>query len=135
MTASGAQLEMIQQLEKQIAELERFDDSAAAREEIERLKQQLEGINQQIAWVSNQAWDRVLLARHPQRPYTLDWIEMLFTDFTELHGDRRFGDDQALIGGLAHFEGRPVMVVGQQKGRDTKQKLLRNFGMTNPEGP
>ena len=78
MGASGAQLEMVQQLEKQIAELERFDDSAAAREEIERLKQQLEGINQQIAGVSNQAWDRVLLARHPQRPYTLDWMATTF---------------------------------------------------------
>ena len=76
----------------------------------------------------------MLLARHPQRPYTLDYIQMLFTEFTELHGDRRFGDDQALVGGLAKFEERSVMVMGHQKGRDTKQKLLRNFGMTNPEG-
>ena len=80
------------------------------------------------------AWERVLLARHAQRPYSLDFIHMLFTDFTELHGDRRFGDDQAMVCGLARFEGNPVMVVGQQKGRDTKQKLLRNFGMPNPEG-
>jgi acetyl-CoA carboxylase carboxyl transferase subunit alpha len=104
------------------------------REEIDRLKQQLDGLKQQIAGRSNEAWDRVLLARHPQRPYTLDWIGMLFTEFTELHGDRRFGDDQAMVGGFANFEGRPVMVIGQQKGRDTKQKLQRNFGMTNPEG-
>ncbi len=80
------------------------------------------------------AWARVLLARHPQRPYTLDYIQMLFTEFTELHGDRRFGDDAAMVGGFARFNGRPVMVVGHQKGRDTKQKLHRNFGMTNPEG-
>jgi len=75
-----------------------------------------------------------LLARHPQRPYTLDFIQMLFTEFTELHGDRRFGDDGAMVGGFARFNGQPVMVVGQQKGRDTKQKLHRNFGMTKPEG-
>jgi len=125
---------MIKQLEKQIAELEGISDSAAVREEIDRLKQQLDGLKQQIAGRSNEAWDRVLLARHPQRPYTLDWIGMLFTEFTELHGDRRFGDDQAMVGGFANFEGRPVMVIGQQKGRDTKQKLQRNFGMTNPEG-
>ncbi|HUY15018.1 MAG TPA: acetyl-CoA carboxylase carboxyltransferase subunit alpha [Terriglobia bacterium] len=80
------------------------------------------------------AWERVLLARHAQRPYSLDLIHMLFTDFTELHGDRRFGDDQAMVCGLARFEGKPVMVVGQQKGRDTKQKVARNFGMPNPEG-
>ena len=83
---------------------------------------------------NSDAWERVLLARHPQRPYTLDYIEALFTDFAELHGDRRFGDDAALVGGLARFDGRPVMVIGQQKGRDTKQKLHRNFGMVNPEG-
>ncbi|MGH9431618.1 MAG: acetyl-CoA carboxylase carboxyltransferase subunit alpha [Terriglobia bacterium] len=90
----------------------------------------------QAAPTSNQgdAWERVLLARHAQRPYSLDLIHMLFTEFTEFHGDRRFGDDQAMVCGLARFEGEPVMVVGQQKGRDTKQKLARNFGMPNPEG-
>jgi acetyl-CoA carboxylase carboxyl transferase subunit alpha len=76
----------------------------------------------------------VLLARHPQRPYTLDYIQMLFTDFMELHGDRRFADDAAMIAGFAQFEDRPVVVIGHQKGRDTKQKLHRNFGMVNPEG-
>ena len=83
---------------------------------------------------SQDAWDRVLLARHPQRPYTLDYIQMLFTDFLELHGDRRFADDAAMVAGFAQFEDRPVVVIGNQKGRDTKQKLLRNFGMANPEG-
>lgn len=83
---------------------------------------------------TNPAWERVLLARHPQRPYTLDYISALFTEFSELHGDRRFGDDQAIVCGLARFEGQPVMVVGHQKGRDMKQKLARNFGMPQPEG-
>jgi acetyl-CoA carboxylase carboxyl transferase subunit alpha len=80
------------------------------------------------------AWSRVLLARHPQRPYTLDYIEKLCKDFTELHGDRRYADDPSLVGGFALFDGQPVLVVGHQKGRDTKQKLHRNFGMTKPEG-
>jgi len=79
-------------------------------------------------------WQRTLLARHPARPYTLDYIHSLFTDFTELHGDRRFGDDPAMVAGLATFNGRSVAVVGHQKGRDTRQKLFRNFGMPKPEG-
>ncbi len=80
------------------------------------------------------AWQRVLLARHPKRPHTLDYIERLFTDFHEIHGDRSFADDPAIVCGMAFFEGRPVMLVGEQKGRDTKQKLHRNFGMPKPEG-
>lgn len=80
------------------------------------------------------AYQRVQLARHPKRPHTLDYIERIFTDFRELHGDRAFGDDQAIVGGYAFLDGEPVMVVGQQKGRDTKQKLARNFGMPKPEG-
>lgn len=80
------------------------------------------------------AWQRVQLARHPSRPYSLDYIERLFTDFQELHGDRCFGDDQALIGGTAWFEGNPVMIIAQQKGRDTRENLARNFGMPHPEG-
>ncbi len=80
------------------------------------------------------AWRRVLLARHPKRPHSLDYIERLFTDFQEIHGDRAFGDDAAIVAGLAQFEGRPVAIVAEQKGRDTKQKLYRNFGMPKPEG-
>ncbi len=80
------------------------------------------------------AWQRVLLARHPKRPHSLDYIERLFTDFQELHGDRAFGDDPAIVAGIAQFEGRPVAIVAEQKGRDTKQKLFRNFGMPKPEG-
>jgi len=123
-----------QELEKQIAELEETSSSAASQEEIERLRQQVVALRQKVSGPSQDAWDRVLLARHPQRPYTLDYIQLLFTDFMELHGDRRFADDAAMITGFAQFEDRPVMVVGHQKGRDTKQKLLRNFGMVNPEG-
>ena len=80
------------------------------------------------------AWERVQLARHPKRPHSLDYIQRLFTDFMELHGDRSFADDPAIVTGMAFFDGRPVMVLGQQKGRDTKQKLHRNFGMPKPEG-
>ena len=108
--------------------------SAALQEEIERLRQQLVALRQKVSGPPQDAWERVLLARHPQRPYTLDYIQMLCTDFLELHGDRRFADDAAMITGFAQFEDRPVVVVGHQKGRDTKQKLLRNFGMANPEG-
>jgi acetyl-CoA carboxylase carboxyl transferase subunit alpha len=79
-------------------------------------------------------WQRVQLARHPLRPYTLDYIPLIFTDFIELHGDRLFADDKALVGGFARLNGRPVMVVGQQKGRDVKQRQYRNFGMCHPEG-
>src|SRR5690348_4526796 len=79
-------------------------------------------------------WDQVLLARHPQRPYSLDYIRVLFDEFTELHGDRLAGDDQAIIGGPARFGGRPVMVIAQQKGRDLKERVARNFGMPRAEG-
>jgi acetyl-CoA carboxylase carboxyl transferase subunit alpha len=82
----------------------------------------------------NPSWERVLLARHPKRPHALDYVGRIFTDFAELHGDRAFADDPAVVGGFAFFDGRPVVVIGQQKGRDTKQKLHRNFGMPKPEG-
>ncbi|MFB3826792.1 MAG: acetyl-CoA carboxylase carboxyltransferase subunit alpha [Bryobacteraceae bacterium] len=82
----------------------------------------------------SEAWQRVLLARHAKRPHSLDYIERLFSDFNEIHGDRSFADDAAVVCGFAFFEGRPVMVVAEQKGRDTKQKLFRNFGMPKPEG-
>lgn len=83
---------------------------------------------------SHPAWQRVLLARHPKRPHSLDYIERLLTDFQEVHGDRSFSDDAAIVAGMARFEGRPLMIVAEQKGRDTKQKLYRNFGMPKPEG-
>ena len=133
MTNASGQRAIVQDLEMQIAELKRQPGSGA-HEEIQRLQEQLESLQDGEKPGTRDAWARVLLARHPQRPYTLDFIQMLFTDFTELHGDRRFGDDGAMVGGFARFNGQPVMVVGQQKGRDTKQKLHRNFGMTKPEG-
>jgi len=84
--------------------------------------------------VTNPSWERVQLARHPKRPHTLDYIQRLFTNFHELHGDRAFADDHAIVAGMARFEGKPLMVIGQQKGRDTKQKVFRNFGCPRPEG-
>jgi acetyl-CoA carboxylase carboxyl transferase subunit alpha len=134
MGETPGQSELAREIEKQITELEKAADSDALREELERLRLQLEALRQQPSDAPKDAWARVLLARHPQRPYTLDYIQLLFTDFTELHGDRRFADDPAIVCGFARFDGHPVMVVGHQKGRDTKQKLLRNFGMTKPEG-
>jgi acetyl-CoA carboxylase carboxyl transferase subunit alpha len=133
MTKSSGQQGVVQALEKQIAEL-KLQPGPVAREEIDRLQEQLDSLRGGSDAREKDAWSRVLLARHPQRPYTLDYIQLLFTEFTELHGDRRFGDDAAIVGGFARFNDRPVMVVGHQKGRDTKQKLHRNFGMTNPEG-
>jgi len=84
--------------------------------------------------VSNPSWDRVQVARHPKRPHAIDYIQRLFTEFHELHGDRRYADDKAIIAGLGWFEEKPVMVIAQEKGRDTKQKLMRNWGMPKPEG-
>jgi len=84
--------------------------------------------------VTNPTWERVLLARHPKRPHSSDYISRVFTGFSELHGDRFYGDDAAIMGGFAFLDARPVMVIGQEKGRDTKQKLRRNFGMPKPEG-
>jgi acetyl-CoA carboxylase carboxyl transferase subunit alpha len=133
MSKSSGQQGVAQALEKQIAEL-KLQPGPVAREEIDRLQEQLDSLRGGSEAHEKDAWSRVLLARHPQRPYTLDYIQMLFTEFTELHGDRRFRDDAAIVGGFARFNDHPVMVVGHQKGRDTKQKLHRNFGMTNPEG-
>ncbi len=129
-----SQSAVIRELQTQIAELAKDADSDAVREEIERLQAQLEALKQSPTGGPRDAWDRVLLARHPQRPHTLDYIQFLFTDFTELHGDRRFADDPSIVCGMARFEDQTVMVVGHQKGRDTKQKLFRNFGMPKPEG-
>ncbi len=102
----------------------------------EELKDDPSGESPPVALESatNPTWERVQLARHPKRPYMLDYVNRIFTGFFELHGDRAFGDDPAVVGGMGFFEGRAVMLIGQQKGRDTKQKLLRNWGMPKPEG-
>ncbi len=102
-------------------------------EEISRLEKKQQQLTKDI-YAKLTPWQIAQIARHPQRPYTLDYIELLFTDFEELHGDRAFADDHAIVGGLARFNGRPVVVLGHQKGSDTKEKLYRNFGMSRPEG-
>jgi acetyl-CoA carboxylase carboxyl transferase subunit alpha len=134
MAKRTGQATIAEELERLIADLEKSGDSAATREEIGRLRIQLESSRGNAAGKTSDAWERVLLARHPKRPYTLDYIQELFTDFNEMHGDRRYADDASMVCGFAFFEGQRVLVVGHQKGRDTKQKLLRNFGMTKPEG-
>ena len=100
---------------------------------IAALEGQLEGLKRTV-YAGLTPWQRVQLARHPLRPYTLDYIQLICEQFTELHGDRLFGDDKALVGGLAKLDGRPIMVLGHQKGRDTKDNLMRNFGSAHPEG-
>jgi acetyl-CoA carboxylase carboxyl transferase subunit alpha len=125
----------IAELEAKIEELRHVgsDSDVNINEEISRLKAKSRALTRQI-FSNLTAWQIAQLARHPQRPYTLDYIERIFTDFQQLHGDRHFRDDPAIVAGLARLEGRPVMVIGQQKGRDTKQKVYRNFGMAKPEG-
>jgi acetyl-CoA carboxylase carboxyl transferase subunit alpha len=125
----------ILELEKKIDELKRFttEKKIDLSSEVKRLEERLGTLKKQT-YSSLTPWQKVQLARHPQRPYTLDYISMLMTDFIELHGDRAFGDDKALISGLAKFDGKKVVVMGHQKGRDTKENLKRNFGCAHPEG-
>jgi acetyl-CoA carboxylase carboxyl transferase subunit alpha len=121
------------ELETRIAALQAEGDPVRTRDEIARLEERLARLRQRT-YASLTAWQRTLLARHPKRPYTRDWCRLLLDEFTELHGDRRFGDDAAIVGGLGRFEGRSVVVIGHQKGRDTREKIARNFGMPHPEG-
>jgi acetyl-CoA carboxylase carboxyl transferase subunit alpha len=125
----------IAELEAKIDELHYVsgDTDINISEEVGKLKAKSRELTESI-FNNLTPWQISQLARHPQRPYTMDYIVRLFTDFEELHGDRHYGDDNAIVGGLARFEGTPVMVIGQQKGRDTKEKLQRNFGMPRPEG-
>ena len=125
----------IAELEAKIEELGSMqgDDSLDISEEIGRLMKKSVTLTKQLYGKLN-AWQISQVARHPQRPYTLDYLQGLFTDFEELHGDRAFADDPAIVGGIARFEGEPVMVIGHQKGRDTKDRQYRNFGMPRPEG-
>lgn len=125
----------IAELEAKIDELRHVNHSSEVNisDEISRLHLKSEELTRSI-FSSLTAWQISQIARHPQRPYMLDYVSRIFTDFEELHGDRAFADDQAMIGGLARLAGHPVMVLGQQKGRDTKEKIQRNFGMPRPEG-
>ena len=125
----------ISELEEKIEELRNvgFDHEINISEEITRLEEKSRKLTESI-FSSLSAWQISQLSRHPRRPYTLDYIELLFTDFNQLHGDRSFRDDPAIVGGLARLNDRSVVVIGHQKGRDTKEKLYRNFGMPKPEG-
>ena len=125
----------IAELESKIEELRFVQDDSAVdiAEEIERLEKKSAQLTKDI-YAKLSPWQISQVARHPQRPYTLDYLSLIFTDFEELHGDRAFADDHAIVGGLARFNGQPVMVIGHQKGRDTKEKIYRNFGMPRPEG-
>jgi len=121
------------ELENRIATLRAEEKSPKVRDEIARLEERLER-QRQKTFANLTAWQRTQLARHPRRPHTRDYIRLLFEDFVELHGDRLYGDDAAVVGGLARFDGQGVVLVGHQKGRDTREKIARNFGMPHPEG-
>ncbi|MCS6766365.1 MAG: acetyl-CoA carboxylase carboxyltransferase subunit alpha [Candidatus Protistobacter heckmanni] len=125
----------IAELEGKIEELRFVQDDSAVdiSEEIDRLAKKSQQLTKDI-YAKLTSWQVAQIARHPQRPYTLDYVQEIFTDFHELHGDRAFADDQSIVGGLARFNGTPCMVIGHQKGRDTKERAARNFGMSRPEG-
>ncbi|MCO5098947.1 MAG: acetyl-CoA carboxylase carboxyltransferase subunit alpha [Rhodocyclaceae bacterium] len=125
----------IAELEAKIEELRYVQDDSAVdiTEEISRLEAKSQSLTKDL-YAKLTPWQIAQVARHPQRPYTLDYVHHIFTDFEELHGDRAFADDNAIVGGLARFNGQSVMVIGHQKGRDTKEKIQRNFGMPRPEG-
>ena len=123
----------IDRLEKDVEELRRLASTDGGEAELERLKLQVVELRREF-YAHMGPWQRAQIARHPQRPYTMDWINLLISDFVELHGDRGFGDDKALIAGMGKFRGRPVAIIGHQKGRDTKQRVIRNFGQPKPEG-
>lgn len=132
----------ILEFERPIIELERRIDDMRSYASVERLdlgdeiaklEKKIESLREEV-YRNLTRWQRVQLARHPDRPYTLDYIEMMFSDWIELHGDRAFADEKAMISGFATFDGRSVAVIGHQKGRDTKQRIYRNFGQSRPEG-
>jgi len=123
----------IAELEQKIEEMHKLSGELDIEDEIKKLESRVSELRTNV-YNNLTRWQRVQLARHPERPYTLDYINLMTTDFIELHGDRYFGDDHAIIGGFAKLGGKTVMLIGQQKGRDTKSNIFRNFGMPNPEG-
>ena len=129
----GTRERAIDRLEKDVEELRHLAGSPDGDTELERIRLQVAELRREF-YEHLGPWQRAQIARHPQRPYTLDFIPLLFTDFVEMHGDRGYGDDKAIVAGLGKFHGRPVAVIGHQKGRDTKQRLIRNFGQPKPEG-
>jgi acetyl-CoA carboxylase carboxyl transferase subunit alpha len=123
----------IVELELKVEEMRRYADSLDIADEIRTMEEKILSLRKSV-FSNLTRWQKVQLARHPDRPYTLDYLQMMATDFVELHGDRSFSDDKAIVGGFAHLDGHPVMFIGHQKGRDTKSNVYRNFGMPNPEG-
>jgi acetyl-CoA carboxylase carboxyl transferase subunit alpha len=123
----------LRRLKSRLEELSRFSDSPAKERDVQRLRQKLEKLSAEI-YGNLTPWQKTLVARHPLRPFTLDYVRVLVRDFVELHGDRAFGDDPAIVAGFGRLGDHPVAVVGHQKGRDTKEKIRRNFGMPRPEG-
>jgi len=123
----------IYELEEKLAEMKKVSDNLDISGEIKKIEDKVESLKESI-YKDLTRWQRVQLARHPERPYTLDYIYLMTQNFVELHGDRTFGDDKAIVGGFAKLDQHKVMIIGHQKGRDTKSNLFRNFGMPNPEG-
>src|SRR2546427_13268552 len=132
-TVAGARQRELEKLEKEVDDLKLLAGNVDADAGLERLREEVGELRKEF-YAHLGPWQRAQIARQPQRPYLTDYLPLLFTDFVELHGDRAFGDDRAMIAGLAKFKGRPVAVIGQQKGRDTKQRVIRNFGQPKPEG-
>jgi len=134
MEAASKAQEELEKIEKQIEQLQgAAGTNQEALKQLKLLHDRVDALRRQMSGQLT-AWERTELARHPNRPYPLDYVERMFTGFSEIHGDRTFGDDAAMICGMANFRGREVLVLGTQKGRDTKQRVLRNFGQPNPEG-
>jgi acetyl-CoA carboxylase carboxyl transferase subunit alpha len=123
----------IEKLERELADLQRMARPEIPSAELDRVRGEVAQLRRDF-YEHMGAWQRTLLARHPQRPYMMDYVRLLFEDFHELHGDRAYGDDAAMVTGFARYRGRPVVLVGQQKGRDTKQRVAQNFGQAKPEG-
>ncbi|HKF06011.1 MAG TPA: acetyl-CoA carboxylase carboxyltransferase subunit alpha [Candidatus Sulfotelmatobacter sp.] len=133
MAATEKVQQELEQIERQVAEMESGETDEATRRQITRLQERIDTLRREMNTPST-AWQKTELARHPQRPQTLDYIERVFSDFSEIHGDRSFGDDPAIVCGMARFHGDEVLIVGTQKGRDMKQRVHRNFGTPHPEG-
>lgn len=133
MSADAAFEDPILRIRRQIEELSAQESDQSRQGEIDELRGKLSKVSREI-YSNLTPWQKTLVARHPQRPYTLDYINALFSDFVEVHGDRKFGDDPAIVAGFARFHGTPCAIVGHQKGRNTKEKVIRNFGQPRPEG-
>src|SRR5215470_7152513 len=132
MAATEKEQQELEQIERQVAEMESNGPDEATRRQIAKLQDRIDQLRREMH-APPTAWQKTELARHPQRPQTLDYIERVFTDFSEIHGDRGFGDDAAIVCGMARFHGEEVLVIGTQKGRDMKQRVYRNFGTPHPE--